>query len=77
VVAWIEPGVPAATFHSCARYLARMGASHLAATHDFAGGPARDLHAYVTSAIFPQAADPARRATFRAALRAITNAARQ
>jgi hypothetical protein len=60
---------------SSVRYLGRMGASHVAVTHDFAGDGARDMHSYVESKIFPQASDPARRQRLRASLRAILDAA--
>jgi hypothetical protein len=62
-------------YRACARYLSVMGASHLAATHDFAGGPSRDLHVYVESDIFPDAADPTRRSHLRECLRSYIDAA--
>lgn len=61
----------------CMRYLSGLGASHVALTHDFSGGPARDLHAYVDSRIFPAAADPVLRGTLRLALRAMIDAAQR
>ena len=73
----LAPGTSPAALRSCMRYLSRMGASHLAATHDFAGGPSRDLHAYVETSVFPQATDPEQCQALRAALRGAIDAARE
>ena len=71
-----SPASTPAVLQRCMRYLSRMGASHAALTHDFCGGPARDLHAYVDSRVFPDAADPALRTSFRKTLRALIDAAK-
>ena len=60
---------------SCARYLSLTGASHIAATNDFSGGPARDLHSYVQSSIFPKASDRRLGIELRKSLRATIDAA--
>ncbi len=68
-------GMIADDYRAPIRYVSRLGASHVAATHDFAGGPSRDLHAYVASDIYPLAADPAPRDQFRRNLRSIIDVA--
>ena len=71
-----SPASTPSVMEACMRYLSRMGASHVALTHDFAGGPARDLYAYVDSTVFPHAAEPKLRETLRKSLRAMIDASK-
>ncbi|MFA6294045.1 MAG: hypothetical protein WC637_19810, partial [Victivallales bacterium] len=65
----------AETIRSCVRYLSAMGASHVAATNDFSGGPEKMLHSFVPSRIFPNSTPPEFRSRLRGILRTIIDAA--
>jgi len=67
---------PPPVMQACMRYLSRIGASHVALTNDFDGGPPRDMYSYVESTILPHAIDPKQRDSYRKSLRAMIDAAK-